>query len=270
MPGAQRARHGVADRRPGRPVERVLARVGRPGLGQPQPDVRRARGHVDLRLRVRRGSGDLRAQLHAVDRGGVGVGDGIELDEVVVVAVDHDAALTVAAAERGGELGLEHVVVAGVVRGLQDEVPRAGRVAVGVDVAAHRGDGQRAVVDGVLRGVLADDRVPDRLVERRAVEVVAGAAGGTAAGAAVELEVVELGGHVRGRRVVQREEADLGVRRQVAAWPTCVQVVPSVDVVALDLGPVGFDLHVGVGRVAPRAGSPTRQPRRCGRCPRPR
>ena len=147
------------------------------------------------RLRVQDRAALLGAQLDPVELRVVDVGDRVELHVVVVVGVDEQAALGVAAVElRDVDLRLQHVVLgADVVRALQEQVAGPGRVAVGVEVADHRRDVQRALVEGQLGVVGPHDRVPLRRVER-AVELVAraGAVAATAARVlAVEGEVVE-------------------------------------------------------------------------------
>ena len=129
-----------------------------------------------LRLRVLDRARTLRAQLDPVEPRVVDVGDRVELDVVVVVGAHQDAALGVAAVELADvDLGLEDVVLlADVVGGLQEEVARPRRVAVGVDVAEHRRDLEVAVLEGDLRRVGPDDRVPLLRVERATVELVTG------------------------------------------------------------------------------------------------
>ena len=70
------------------------------------------------------GAADLGAQLEPVDPALPVVGDRVDLDVVVVGAVDQDAALGVAAVQRVGQLRLQDVVGAGVVGRLQDAAGR--------------------------------------------------------------------------------------------------------------------------------------------------
>ena len=221
---------GVADRQPRLAVARVLAAVVGAGLRQTQPHVvqRVVLRERHLRLRVDDLPGDLRPQLDPVDpRVGV-VGQDVVLDVVVVVAVRQQAGLLVALAERRGvDVRLDRPVLDRLRRILEDEVPRRGRVAVGVDVAGDGLDLEPAVLERDQVLLRADDVVPLLGVERPGVE-----------------------------RVAAGRHALALVRRVLAVEPEVVER----DVVALAVGlrPEGEDAEVRVRhRVGHRAG---RQP----------
>ena len=91
------------------------------------------------RLRVLDRPADLRAQLDAVDPRVAGVGDRVELDVVVAVAVSDQAALGVPPSVCR-ELRLDRPVRAGVVGRLEDEVVRRRVGVTRVDVAQLGGD----------------------------------------------------------------------------------------------------------------------------------
>ena len=102
------------------------------------------------------------------------VREDVVLDVVVVVHPGQQAGLLVVLAQLAGiDPGLDHPILAGVVGRLQEEVPRRGRIAAGVDVAVDRRDVEVAVLDGVEVRLLADDVVPARPVEGSGLEVVA-------------------------------------------------------------------------------------------------